>query len=336
MIWVKTISIILGIICSLFFAVWIYRKKHFSLSLFFVVYSIILSKLLLPAGVNSSLTLDQLTWAIGPLLYLFVINTEQEDEKINYYHFIPFGIISILGLWVELSSNQNNVIIGLIFAPLIRAIHSIAYILLSAFEVKNNKWKKWLIVSVTLLLTFTYIHDLNFLAANITSSVLTLTIFLIGFLSIQFILNNQKEFPTIVKTVEEKKEDQLEQKQLEEIYSRILEAIINKQLYLNQNLKISDLNEEIRVSEKLISKAINTHAKENFNAFINRFRVKHATDLINSEKYSYYTIDAISEESGFSNKVSFYKAFKRIEAVSPSEYRQNSKTSSKQASKALP
>ena len=104
-------------------------------------------------------------------------------------------------------------------------------------------------------------------------------------------------------------------------YDKLLILLEADELFLSQNIKISNLARALSVTEKSVSRAVNEHAGENFNAFINRYRVNHAAKLIISDTYSHYTIDAIAEEAGFANKVSFYKAFRRIEGISPSEYR---------------
>lgn len=105
------------------------------------------------------------------------------------------------------------------------------------------------------------------------------------------------------------------------VYENLVQKLKEEEIFLSQNIKISDLAKELSVSEKSVSRAVNEHAGENFNAFINRYRVDHAADLILRDSHSHYTIDAIAEEAGFANKVSFYKAFKRVKGISPSEYR---------------
>lgn len=105
------------------------------------------------------------------------------------------------------------------------------------------------------------------------------------------------------------------------VFEALVAKLEQEAFFLSQNLKISDLARELAVPEKSVSRAVNEHAGENFNAFINRYRVNHAAELIMSDSHSHFTIDAIAEESGFANKVSFYKAFKRTKGISPNEYR---------------
>jgi AraC-like DNA-binding protein len=77
----------------------------------------------------------------------------------------------------------------------------------------------------------------------------------------------------------------------------------------------------LRLSEKAISHAVNECTGNNINAFINGYRIRLAERLLLDPSYNYLTIDAIAEESGFSNKVTFYKAFRRVHPFSPKEFK---------------
>ncbi len=108
--------------------------------------------------------------------------------------------------------------------------------------------------------------------------------------------------------------------QLKEAYDRSIRILREEKIYLQKNLKVSDLSARIRQNEKVVSKSINHFEKENFNSLINRYRVQHAKEMMLSGKYSHYTIEAIADECGFSNKVSFYNAFKSQVGMSPKEF----------------
>lgn len=145
------------------------------------------------------------------------------------------------------------------------------------------------------------------------------------------LLNNNKssdshasDLPIVEKSESNLAEATKKEVDVHPIYLNLLKVLEEEELFLSQNLKISDISKALGVPEKTVSRAVNEHAGENFNAFINRFRVNYSASLITSESHSHYTIDAIAEESGFANKVSFYKAFKRVKGISPSEYRRES------------
>ena len=111
------------------------------------------------------------------------------------------------------------------------------------------------------------------------------------------------------------------EKELHDIFQTATEALTTEQLFLKKNIKINDLAIHIGHSEKIVSKAINKHTQLNFNAFINNFRIEYSKELLTSGKFDHYTLEAIADESGFSNKVSFNQAFKTQMRMSPSEFR---------------
>jgi len=112
-----------------------------------------------------------------------------------------------------------------------------------------------------------------------------------------------------------------EEEELKKIYHETIELLNEKKYFLNKSVKLSDLASEIGYNERLVSKAINTFGSGNFNKFLNAFRVDYSKDLLTGGEFDHYTIEAIAEESGFSNKVSFYNAFKSHVGMSPVEYK---------------
>ncbi|MEM6737372.1 MAG: AraC family transcriptional regulator [Bacteroidota bacterium] len=113
----------------------------------------------------------------------------------------------------------------------------------------------------------------------------------------------------------------MDEEELKIIYKKVIELLNDQQFFLNKSLKVSDLAIELGSNERLVSKAINLYGAGNFNKFINAFRVEHSKELLSGGKYDFYTIEAIAEESGFSNKVSFYNSFKSHVGMSPSQFK---------------
>jgi len=142
----------------------------------------------------------------------------------------------------------------------------------------------------------------------------TIFLVLVGIGISIWVNRNRPEEDTQTLSKEEKAELRL-------IYEKVLSRLQDDQYYLNKSLKLSDLSEEIGERERQVSKAINTFEKRNFNSLVNLYRIKHAQAIMEGGEFSFYTIEAIAEESGFSNKVSFYNAFKSEVGMSPSQYR---------------
>jgi AraC-like DNA-binding protein len=57
-----------------------------------------------------------------------------------------------------------------------------------------------------------------------------------------------------------------------------------------------------------------------FNNLINKYRVQYFLDLVKSNKYSNYSIDALAQESGFNSRHHLYKPFKKFHGGTPSDF----------------
>ena len=112
-----------------------------------------------------------------------------------------------------------------------------------------------------------------------------------------------------------------DEKLLRSVYHKIVRLFEEEKVFLNKHIKVVDIASQLNQNEKTISRAINRYSNGNFNTFINSFRVQYSKDLLQSGKLDHYTIEAIAEESGFANKVSFYNAFKSVTGMSPKQFR---------------
>ncbi len=119
-----------------------------------------------------------------------------------------------------------------------------------------------------------------------------------------------------------------DEEHLKNIYNRTIDLLRDKKYFLNKNLKLSDLAAELGQNERLVSKAINKFGSGNFNKFINSFRVDYSKGLLIGGDFDHYTIEAIAEEAGFSNKVSFYNSFKSHVGMSPTEFKKSKQVTS--------
>ena len=109
----------------------------------------------------------------------------------------------------------------------------------------------------------------------------------------------------------------------------------DKQQLLDCILKVMDNSEEIFSPDfslerlamlsgskyKYVSQVINEHYGQNFNTFLNSYRIKEACKRMGDlENYGNYTIEAISESVGFKSRSTFVSSFKRITGLTPSQY----------------
>ncbi len=103
------------------------------------------------------------------------------------------------------------------------------------------------------------------------------------------------------------------------IAQSIKECFENLQLHLNSNLKLSELADAIGIRTHLVSQVINETLDTTFFKLVNSYRVEHAKQMLHQGVS--FTLEQIAVESGFNNRVTFNKAFKELEGVSPSLYR---------------
>ncbi len=114
-------------------------------------------------------------------------------------------------------------------------------------------------------------------------------------------------------TVAEKLEDLMQKL---DTYMQMTES------YMKPELTIVDLAEGLLVHPKLVSTAINTLKKENFNTYVNKFRIKKAELLLKNNEDSLLSMEGICNEVGFKSKSAFYSAFKKETGTTPTKFKE--------------
>jgi AraC-like DNA-binding protein len=101
----------------------------------------------------------------------------------------------------------------------------------------------------------------------------------------------------------------------------------NEAIYKNPDLKITQVSELLHTNRTYISKHINTEFSCTFSDFVNRYRIEEAKRLLTSESSKGYSLNYISEKSGFGSMGSFMRVFRDMEGITPGQYRErNTKT----------
>ena len=105
-----------------------------------------------------------------------------------------------------------------------------------------------------------------------------------------------------------------------ELMQRICELMEHQQLYLNSELKLNDVADALNTNRNLISSCINSKRGCSFSQFVSIYRVKHAKDLIRRQPD--IKISEVWMQSGFSTEGSFFRTFKAVTGMTPSEFKQ--------------
>jgi AraC-like DNA-binding protein len=117
----------------------------------------------------------------------------------------------------------------------------------------------------------------------------------------------------------------LDDQKVEDIRLQIIELMEKKKSYLNMDYTLSEMSKELKILPNLLSMVINSRLNCCFNEYINTLRIQTAIGLLNKAGKNNLTIEAIAYESGFNNRTSFYKAFKKQTGKLPKEYLQKEK-----------
>jgi AraC-like DNA-binding protein len=90
--------------------------------------------------------------------------------------------------------------------------------------------------------------------------------------------------------------------------------------FLQPSLTINHLAISLDLSPKVVSFIINQCLFQNFNDFVNSYRVAYLINSMHQGALRNYTIQALALQAGFANKTSFINAFKKIHQCTPSQY----------------
>ena len=112
----------------------------------------------------------------------------------------------------------------------------------------------------------------------------------------------------------------LSEDRIHKIDLQIKEFLEEHRPFLIHGYSLKQLAEETGLPVHLLSAFINKHYKVNFNDFINEYRVNYCKIKILNDEWKYKKLEAIAEESGFSNRNTFTAAFKRVTGLNPSEF----------------
>ena len=102
----------------------------------------------------------------------------------------------------------------------------------------------------------------------------------------------------------------LTSEQAQKILIRLLHLMDNERIYLQSDLKLKDVAEELLISSNHLSQVINENLNKNFFDFVNSYRVKAAKEMIVDPSKQHLTILTIAFEVGFNSKSSFNSLFK--------------------------
>ena len=105
-----------------------------------------------------------------------------------------------------------------------------------------------------------------------------------------------------------------------EHFNQIIHLLKDDQMYTNPSLGLQDIGDKLNISPNYVSKIVNAQADMSFTDLVNQYRHEMVKELLQGSHFKNYKIMAIALEAGFNSKSNFYKYFKSVEGLTPTEY----------------
>ena len=104
------------------------------------------------------------------------------------------------------------------------------------------------------------------------------------------------------------------------LMQRINDVMEKEKPYLDSDLKLSDLATALGTNRNTISSCINSQYGSSFSQFVNSYRISHAQKLMRTQPNM--KISEVWATSGFTTESSFFRSFKAVTGMTPSEWKQ--------------
>ncbi|ELR71559.1 transcriptional regulator, AraC family [Fulvivirga imtechensis AK7] len=271
------------------------------------------------------------TYLFGPLAYLY-IRSNKKELAFNAWHLLPY-ILFVVFFFSRTYLHPSLQTKAITIQVIIQNLHLLSYTALIFHwlqrqkTLQNGMLKDFLWKRKVAWAFFGY--ALSFLGYYLLVWTSTLKIeydYAISFASsffIYFIGYQGFQHPDVLKVQETPRYDRstLSDSAARSILATIKMHMATQKPYLDSDLKLQQLAEQLSFSAHHISQVINDLEKQNFSDFINIYRVNAARQMLADPTMCDKKIIHVAYDSGFNNKASFNNAFKKFTGQPPSEYR---------------
>lgn len=278
------------------------------------------SKTILQIGLSACLF-------IGPSLYFFLKSEIQKVREVPRNWKIVWLILAIFILSVGLlfpyethPKVWNQYIVQIIYTVWGGFMIASAALLRPLVSQNTNISQKWYLAIFTgnffIFIAYLAAFLLPFRSIYISGAV-TFSTFFYSLLGIILLQKKKIElFNNTTKNSNRKFTDE----NAEELLKQLDSKMTSEKLFLNPNLKLNDLANEVNISAHQLSQVLNENLGKNFSEFINEYRINEACRLLFTHEN--LSIDGIGHEVGFNSKSTFFAAFKKQKGVTPAIFQQ--------------
>lgn len=281
---------------------------------------------------------------VGPTFFLYVthiLRSNSTFRKVDWFHFTPAIVAAIVASPYYLKPAIEKVAYvsePAVNLPIERAWYfgfqlfiTTVYLILASrlFQAAKGKYEGWLWLknTQTALWVLTGIYavtsPLFFILDDYLVEIrsffylsISLFIHLVGFLML-------RESHILGRIGRSKPELSLDRELITALKQKITSFMTEHKPWLNSDFTLREMSTAIESNSLYTSTVLNQTFGMNFNDFVNGYRVDYAKELLNRDEFKLF---AVALESGFANKNSFNRVFKKLTGLTPSQYRENQVT----------
>lgn len=107
---------------------------------------------------------------------------------------------------------------------------------------------------------------------------------------------------------------------------KIIFLLQQEKIYEDAELTLTQMAKKLKTNPSLLSKVINQGFSQNFNDFVNFYRIEAVKEKLNKGEQQRQTLLGIAYDCGFNSKATFNRAFKKITGRSPKDWLNGNKT----------
>ncbi len=286
----------------------------------------------------------------GPVIYWYtksIIIKEFKFQSKDAIHLLPF-LLSFLLILDILTLNEAHIILTVQISIFYYLIASMRYTRIHnrvLMDTRSNidkislVWLNQLLIFFMIIMTFDLLyHSFGFTIEFENTSIFYVLQLLVILSLVSTVVLKGLHYPELFSGITEE-EISISMKSASQKYSssnlsendltlykeKIVDALKDKTLYLNPELSLGDLADEVDLSSRNLSYVINSQFQMNFADLINTYRIEAAVKIFEESQDPKQTILEVIYEVGFNSKSSFYNSFKKVIGKTPKEFKNDLK-----------
>lgn len=304
---------------------------------------------------HTYLMATSVVFLFGPTLYFYFKNVvhQYKIRVVDILHALPFIIVLILLSPIYFSSapekvsmilgvnlDYANIVLAIFICQIISLVVYMFYYGKMLYEYKTSSeniippFGRFIITAYKIHIAFVIFYIVYGVALSVSwlgELFVYVSYIYVSFLCLMIVYISYMAYiqPSIFKTesaslkkilADKYKKSGLTESLSNELKENLINLLVNEEVYKESNINLEILSKKLNTTRHNTSQIINEHFDMNFFELINKFRIKEAIRILESNTHGNLNIIDVAYEVGYNNKVTFNKAFKKETSLTPSEY----------------